>query len=517
MTPFLQFRLWLRQGPGAERTAAALVALIVAGLFAWALVPIGDDHSDRGALGVNAMSPEGAPSQEDGGPGDASTTTALAGGVTAPVGGTGSSGTTRTGSSTGQASTSATTTCPSGNDQGVDDKTIHIAVALPNIQGQAGNSLVGLPSYEDQIKFVQAAIDDQNKRHGGAACRSIEASYYDANPIDAAGAQQKCLDIVQSKPFAVIDSVFGYIAGVSNCLPQHQLPTASTSFLFPSQIKDYYPYVFSSNGQWDRLLHDWIRGIKQLGWFDSANGFKKLGVLLDDCFPEVNKLFYDELAGIGMKKSDVEEYNFGGSTCGAIPPANQYQQAVLNFTRAGVTNVADVVAPTSQSNYFSRVAAAQRAKFNYSLPDRGAITTFESAGFSPDADNFDGALLITPMQYGALKSGIPVSASTKRCNDAMAAAGMPSVEQSGVNFAGVACNFVWMMAAAFSHAPSLTRTNFIVGLNRSGAIDFSYPTGPAKFDKAGVVAGGQFWRPVRYDGKCPCFKVADPAFKPNFG
>jgi hypothetical protein len=265
------------------------------------------------------------------------------------------------------------------------------------------------------------------------------------------------------------------------------------------------------------LLHDWILGIHQLGWFDPANGFKKLGVLLDDCFPEVNKLFYGELAGIGIKRSDVEEYDFGGSTCGAIPPANQYQQAVLNFRRAGVTNVADVVAPTSQSNYFSRVAAAQQAKFNYSIPDRGAITTFESSGFSPDANNFDGALLITGMQYGALKSGVPVSASTKRCNDAMAAAGQQSVEASGVNFAGVACNFVWMLTAAFSHAPSLTRANFVVGLNRSGVLDFSYPTGPAKFDKPGVVAGGQFWRPVRYDGKCPCFKVVDPVFKPNFG
>jgi hypothetical protein len=74
-----------------------------------------------------------------------------------------------------------------------------------------------------------------------------------------------------------------------------------------------------------------------------------------------------------------------------------------------------------------------------------------------------------------------------------------------------------MLSGAFSHAPSLTRANFVTGLNRSGALDFSYPTGPAKFDRPGVVAGGQFWRPVRYDGKCPCFKVIDPVFKPNFG
>jgi len=31
------------------------------------------------------------------------------------------------------------------------------------------------------------------------------------------------------------------------------------------------------------------------------------------------------------------------------------------------------------------------------------------------------------------------------------------------------------------------------------------------------MTGGQFWRPVRYDGSCPCFKVLDAAFKPNFG
>ena len=75
---------------------------------------------------------------------------------------------------------------------------------------------------------------------------------------------------------------------------------------------------------------------------------------------------------------------------------------------------------------------------------------------------------------------------------------------------------IYMFVYAANHAPALTRSALVSGLDAAGPIDFSFPAGPARFDRSGVVAGGQFWRPVIYDASCPCFKVANPNFKPNF-
>jgi hypothetical protein len=73
-----------------------------------------------------------------------------------------------------------------------------------------------------------------------------------------------------------------------------------------------------------------------------------------------------------------------------------------------------------------------------------------------------------------------------------------------------------MFVAAASRAPSLTRTNIVTGLDQVRPLDLAYPAGPGVFDKPGVIAGGQFWRPVVYDGSCPCFKVTDPNWRPHF-
>src|SRR5687767_1476730 len=43
MTPFLEFRVWLRRGPVGERVVAALAAIVAIGLVAWAAVPVTRD------------------------------------------------------------------------------------------------------------------------------------------------------------------------------------------------------------------------------------------------------------------------------------------------------------------------------------------------------------------------------------------------------------------------------------------------------------------------------------------
>src|SRR5438105_6432009 len=71
MPPFLQFRMWMREGPPVERVLAGAAALLALVLVAIALVPIEHDHpsGDIGAAGsvaANGSSEAGAPGSGDG-------------------------------------------------------------------------------------------------------------------------------------------------------------------------------------------------------------------------------------------------------------------------------------------------------------------------------------------------------------------------------------------------------------------------------------------------------------------
>src|SRR5437867_3203268 len=72
MTPFEEFKLWLRQGAAFERVFAGIAAVIALGLISWVLVPTSE--SNNGGAPVAA------------GPTSESTATTLAGAATATGG-----------------------------------------------------------------------------------------------------------------------------------------------------------------------------------------------------------------------------------------------------------------------------------------------------------------------------------------------------------------------------------------------------------------------------------------------
>src|SRR5581483_4064024 len=75
VTPFLQFRLWARRGPAAERAAAGVAALLALALLAWVLVPTPGRRTTTSALAAgtggrsapvtNAAGGTGAPTAGD--------------------------------------------------------------------------------------------------------------------------------------------------------------------------------------------------------------------------------------------------------------------------------------------------------------------------------------------------------------------------------------------------------------------------------------------------------------------
>jgi hypothetical protein len=396
-------------------------------------------------------------------------------------------------------------------DQGVTDKEIHLGIALVNLAGAAGNGVFGVPPVEQQQADFQAVVDDINK-NGGIQCRKVVPTYYQGNPLDQNQEHSTCLQIVQDKVFSLLDvSAIDSPPAARDCVPQAKIPLFDVVPILQSEAqKQYYPYEFTYFGDYDMIMRDLVFGAQQLHWFDGA---QKIGILEEDCAPEMNTQLEGYLAKAGINVP-ISRFNFGCP--GTLIPPNQMQQAALQFKTAGVTHVLDAVASGAENN-FSKAAQQQDYHPKYALPDGGEVATYQSAAFAPDPTNFNGALAITSTQYGGDHTpGVTLSEGTKRCDTIMAASGQPSVEQQSVAFAGVACNVTWMWALAASNAPALTRDNLVTGLGKGGSLDVSFPIGPGKFDQPRTTTAGQFWRPVVYDGACPCFRVADPNWHPTF-
>jgi hypothetical protein len=554
MTPFQRLRLWVLRGPRPERLAVAAAAGVVVALVALALVPSSGPASVATGSGPAGLGLGASPTASSSGteplpsrssaarhrtlassagtalagtlPGNGSATAAgpgsaaTSGEAASPASGASSGQTSgpdtpgRTGGSGTPSGSSGAGAgggegCPAGStDQGVTATEVHIGVVILDLEGQAGNDLVGYPSPSQQEADYQAVIAAVN-RGGGVQCRRLVPSFYQANPLDPSEEQATCLQMAQDRLFAAV-SVGFVTPPYDDCPSAHQIPTILELPVGPGQLRQFYPYLFTSAAQWRQLIRNYVLGARELGWF---SGYRKVGVLEEDCEPNLNRYLLSDLAAIGIPSDRIVTYDYGCPT-GLVPP-NEVEEAVLSFKTAGVTHVMD--AGTTTENDFSKDAEAQDYHPRYSLPDGGSVASFDSPEFAPDPTNFNGALAITAAQWGAPQTpGVPLSPATATCDQIMKAAGLPSAESSEDGASGMACDLVWMLLAAMRHDATLTRVRLAAGLDQVGPFDFSYPQGPADFSGAGVVNGGQFWRPDVYDGSCPCFKVLDASFRPSF-
>ncbi len=394
-------------------------------------------------------------------------------------------------------------------DQGMTTKDVTIGIVLVAIAGQVGNSLVGVPSPEDQKKDFDAVIAGVNKA-GGVRCRTLVPKYYQANPLDSSQQHATCLQLVQDKVFAVLEAAaMDYPATNRDCVPQNKLPMIDVVPIADSEAAAFSPYLFSYTGSWGTIIKNHVQAISRMKWFDGA---KNIGVVKESCIPEISQQLLDELGRVGIARSRIVTYDYGCPT-GVVPPT-QIQQAVLKFKTSDVSHVID--AGTSTLNDFSKQAQQQQYKPKYSLPDGGFVAVSSTANSAPDQQNFDGAIAVTPYAYGADNSGIPLGPETDRCNAMLAAGGMPPAQKQSVAFGGSACGLVRMLQVAMEHAPTLTRANLAAGLAAAGRVDFAFPTGPADFTVGRHTTGGQFWRPVTYKGACACWKVMDATWQPRF-
>jgi hypothetical protein len=544
MTPFMQARLWWRRGSAAERTSVAVAALVVLALVVWVATPTGSNGTadvasgnagdagrvtqgtgggagaTAGSAGNAASAPEaanaagatGAAAASSGGSGTA--TGGGAGGAAATA--TGGGGTQAAAGGTQSAASAAGGNCPKppSGTPGVTDSQITIGIGVLDLAGAIGNSAAGVASADELQRIGQAAVADVNAR-GGVRCRSLVAKFYKGNPINQDQLRATCLQIIQDRPFLFADSgAFAYPFGAYNCLSQQKLPVLTPTNITASDVQRFGPYVASYTSNAETAMYTAVFGAKQMGMFDPAKGFRKLGLLLEDCAPEFNRAMEAALTKAGVTGAQISKYEFPCPGGGFASPS-QMSQAVIQHRRDGVTHVFMLTGGGSQKSY-TEAANTQGFHPKQIFSDYNGMMVTAGSATGPRGDTIDGALGITTNLFGLdTTPGLQLDAGTRRCQAIIAKAGLPPSYVFGKQ-GGTVCDAVWAAEAAIKGATALTREAALPGLFNAGPIEYSYPNPPATYRGPSKFSGGDTWWPTEFHADCNCWRVLDANRRPSF-
>lgn len=517
MTPFLQFRVWLREGPAGERLSAGVAALLAVIVLGWALVPLTETPDAQLATtpgvgsvnGADQLAPPATVLEGD-------SATADPGGGSQPA--DGSSGGVDTGSSgglDGGSSGAAPSTTGAGasggaacadlraTDQGVTAEEILVAVPLINLGGSLGNETFGIRG--DLPAIAQAAAAGINAT-GGAACRTLRIKTYQVNALDQNDARAKCLEIVADKPFAVID--FGAYLGsaLRKCFVDARLPMQVALAITDAEARASFPYMYTLSASADRQLRSWVYDAADRGVFRSS-GFQKLGVIVDTCEPGISDRLIADLAAVGVGSSKRSVFKV---SCESNGSADQLLQAAIQHQRDGATHVLLAIAQLAATQYV-QVADGIGYRPQYQASDYGAVTNTTSEGNW--SNPFNGTIAITSTRGGELNSNIahPLLAE---CRGWYTDAGVPPPTEDGDSALAMCAFFKLFQTAANANGPNLRRDRFLIdGLARVGRFQ-SVAYTDVVFDRPGDVTGGDTLRSIKWHSSCRCFKVDTVPLRP---
>ena len=407
--------------------------------------------------------------------------------------------------------------CPSGTAPGATATQVTAAVTVINISGGSlTNATVGVPSEQVQKADWNLVAGSINKS-GGVGCRKLALQFFNVNPIDASAAQQACLNIAATQPYMVLDSGALTGVGASDCIPGHKIPLISSA-LTQDQLTKYYPYYMLIGDVPNDALHNGILGLKQLGYFSSAKGFSKLGLLYHTCTPALLTAQRSALTAAGVPDNKIVTYNLG-CPAGQVDTTASMQQAVLSFKNAGVTDVNEV--GVGDFGMFTQVAQQQNYKPHYVLDDNALPANNQTTGAdAPNPANLNGAIdVVTGTGYGEQATpGYTPTGGTAKCNALYAAAGQPNVYKQADGYGGVVCDYLSYVQTLLDHATKVGASTLASAIHSMGTVDLSYPGAPIDFSAApaGSVYGVGYWRPVDYLSSCTCWQVPNSTFHPPF-
>jgi hypothetical protein len=399
--------------------------------------------------------------------------------------------------------------CPTGGT-GVTSAQANIAVTIINVTGVVTNATIGVPSAQTQEADWNVVARSINSS-GGAGCRQLALHFFEVNPLDGAGTQEDCLSIAASHPLLVLDVGVLTALGASDCIPAHKVALAS-GFLTSEELTKYYPYYLAIGDVQNDIIRNGVLGLSQLGYFKSSKGFRKLGVLYHSCNPANETAERTYLKKAGVPDSKIVVFSLG-CPAGLQDTGASYQQAVLSFKNAGVTDVTEL--NVAGLGGFTQIAQEQHFNPSYILVDDSFPTTPTNAQSAPDPTNFNGAIDVVSQAYGEQSTpGYKPDAGTAKCNAIYAKTGQPPVVKQPDGYGGAVCNYLWFTQELLNHAPELKSSALASAMHSIGTFESAYPGGPIHFADAprGAAYGVDSWRVIRFSAVCKCWHVVNPTF-----
>lgn len=510
MGPFLQFRLWMRDGPLGERVIGATGAAVLVGLIVLAAIPVREPSGGEVAAVTGVAGTDGGASTATG-PQRAGSTTATgsaAGSAVGPAGGSSADRSTGGEASAGAGSASASGPCSglTASARGITPTEVRIDVSLVYLAGPVGNATFHIR--EDSRNIVDAIVAEINETGGLACGRKLVVKKYDVNPIDPTDGQSKCLQIQQDQPFLDLDFA-GYVTPASrSCFEQAKLLFKTGTSIGETELKSAYPYAYSSMATSEKQVRDMVLGLNERGYFAPPK-FQKVGIFTDKCDPNVTAEMEADLAKAGVKPSQISKFEL---ECELVAPPNEISQAVLQHKIDNVSNVL-LAASISNSQNYVRIAAQQGFRPVYGVTDYGSNMAAPTASTWDPA--FDGAVGITSTRSGDLNSGMR-SAEVEWCNKALVNHNVPGIRtELDDGTALTACDgFSLFRTVMDKLGANPTQSGFIQTLARIGLWKSSID-GDSLWDRPGKATGGDFHRAISWRADCTCWKVIDPVFKPG--
>ena len=514
MSPFQQFRVWLKEAPRAELwfsgiafgLAMTLLSFAVlpessgspADLSAGALIAVPDSP---GAIDPTTGSPFGVSPGSTPGASFPTITSTSPTGTTPPV--------------DGQGSTSPNVPF-TASDRGVTPDSIKLGFTILNLAGveQAGYAA---QLRSDVPQVIDALVEEANK-NGGVLGRQIEAVKKSVDILSADDQRRKCLEFTQTdKVFAVIDSYnFAVYESSRACFAvENQTPLLINSAGSSAEVRKTAPYVVSDGKTSNRAVKDLVYGARANGFFDSAKGFRKLGLLTDSCDVHALESKTDGLKQY-LREVGVDSWSEYRADCDISSQQRGGAQAVLQHVQDDVTHVMLLTIGAGAENYLRAANAQLNYRPKYWVGDFKSLSNDGTAdSFNPD--QFDRTRAVTQLHEGERVLGKPFSRTARECSQIFTDRGLaPVTDYSFDSEVLYLCAHLKLFIEIASNVgPHLTRPGWgdavsTVGKFRSAWVDL------AIFDEPGKQSGGDTVATIEWRRECVCW-VQIKGFRSAYG
>ena len=523
MTPYMQFRLWLRDASRAEHTVTAIVLGVIASLLVVSLAARPDDRSsgsnlaaDRLAAGsdeASAGEPASGGGQDAAGLDVAQPGEAPRSGSSAARAGSGAGAGSRGGltATTGAASGGGGAAAPgrvrrTASDRGVTDSDIKLGFMLQN---SAGLNSAGFSTGQrsDGPQYVQALAAYAN-RHGGAAGRKVVPFFRYTDPTSVGDAAAACQAMVNDqKVFGVVDVAAIVDTGGIDCIANR----GNTPYVHSIQwSRDWQRRSrgndISYQAAIDRISITWARDLAATGWLGKD---AVVGILGDKCpatEPTIVRVLKPALERAGAKEVVVGDHD-----CTIEAVASQPPNIATRFRLEGVTHVL-IVSNFVSGQVFLSAAASQGFKPKYSVSD-WFVMSADATTMNYDPNQFDGAIGIASLGHMLERSGKPPYPGTERCSRVATEAKLPPITHasSSTELLSLCDNFFLMIDAINAAGPNPTRGSWVKAVEGLGE-RMSAQYGPSRF-APGKLSGSDQVHTIRWERGCRCWKSVS-GFRP---